>query len=116
MQKKGGNALGLTSEGGPMFHVLFYSSWKEATDDAAMMRGAKALIEKAKAMAQEKGLARDYIYMPYASGYQEVVAGYGAVNQEKLRRVARKYDPTGVFRTLQPGGFKLDGSPFGSID
>ena len=114
MQKKGGNALGLSPEDGPLFHILFYSAWNESSDDAAMMKGAKAFIDTVRALAKERGLDSDYIYMPYASGYQEVVPGYGRENQQRLERVARKYDPTRVFQNLQPGWFKLDGAPFGT--
>jgi FAD/FMN-containing dehydrogenase len=46
--------------------------------------------------------------MNYASQFQDVVASYGKENQERLKRVARKYDPTGVFQRLVPGYFKLE--------
>ncbi|KAJ4333868.1 hypothetical protein N0V95_009323 [Ascochyta clinopodiicola] len=114
MQKKGGNALGLRPEDGPFFHILFYMVWNETSDDSTMMSGAQSYLAIANALARERGLDNDYIYMPYASGYQAVVPGYGAENQQKLKGIARKYDPTGVFQKLQPGWFKLDGSPFGS--
>ena len=32
-------------------------------------------------------------------------------NQAKLKAVALRYDPNGVFQRLQPGYFKLDGAP-----
>lgn len=114
MQKNGGNALGLRPEDGPLFHILLYSPWSNSSDDAAMMKAAKDFVETARAMAKKRGLDNDYIYMPYASGYQEVVSGYGAENQLRLKSIADKYDPKGVFQRLQPGGFKLDGAPFGT--
>lgn len=112
MQKKGGNALGLKPENGPFFHILLYLAWNDTSNDASMMRGAQNLISNATALAKERGLDSDYVYMPYASGYQKVVPGYGSINQRKLKDIARKYDPLGVFQKLQPGYFKLDGSPF----
>lgn len=45
--------------------------------------------------------------MNYASKDQDVFGGYGAENEKKLRDVQGKYDPDGVFKTLQPGYFKL---------
>lgn len=45
--------------------------------------------------------------MNYAGQDQDVFAGYGEVNEERLKAVQRKYDPDGVFKTLQPGYFKL---------
>ncbi|KAJ8117444.1 hypothetical protein OPT61_g1349 [Boeremia exigua] len=112
MQNKGGNALGLKPENGPFFHILFYMAWDETSDDTTMMKGAHDYIAAVTELAKERGLDNDYIYMPYASGYQSVVPGYGAENQQRLKTTSKKYDPTGVFQNLQPGWFKLDGAPF----
>ena len=57
------------------------------------------------------GLANPYLYMNYASQFQDVVPSYGAANYAKLVATAKKYDPTGVFQTLEPGYFKLNGAP-----
>lgn len=57
------------------------------------------------------GLYEDYIYMNYASQYQDVIGSYGSGNQNRLKAVAKKYDPTGVYQELTPGWFKPDGAP-----
>lgn len=42
------------------------------------------------------------------SGYnQPVIKHYGPENVAKLWKVAKKYDPKGVFQKLVPGGQKL---------
>jgi hypothetical protein len=114
MQKKGGNALGLGPAQGPLFHALFYVSWTDPKDDEAIMRAAKEYMSRAVEMARELGKDNDYMYMPYSSPYQAVVDGYGSANVERLKATAEKYDPSGVWRELQPGGFKLEGAPSGT--
>ena len=49
-----------------------------------------------------------YIYQNYASQNQDVFAGYGAANKQRLIDISRKYDPEQIFQTLQPGYFKLN--------
>jgi FAD/FMN-containing dehydrogenase len=114
MQKKGGNALGLSPAQGPLFHALFYVSWTDAKDDEAIMKAAKEYMSRAVDIGRELGKGNDYVYMPYSSPYQAVVDGYGSANVERLKAIAEKYDPTGVWRKLQPGGFKLEGAPLGT--
>lgn len=50
----------------------------------------------------------DNIYMNYASQFEEVISSYGESNKGRLKSTADKYDPAGVFQTLQPGYFKLE--------
>jgi hypothetical protein len=110
MQKKGGNALGLYPEDGPFFHVLVYMAWNESSDDTRMMKAAEDYVKTSQAMAKKLAADNHYYYMPYSSGYQPVVSGYGTKNVAKLQAVSRKYDPEQVFQRLQPGYFKLDGN------
>lgn len=56
----------------------------------------------------------EYLYMNYASQFQDVVPSYNATNHARLVSIAEKYDPDGVFQRLQPGYFKLNGAPAGS--
>jgi FAD/FMN-containing dehydrogenase len=53
------------------------------------------------------GLHHRYIYQNYANISQDVFAGYGEENRDRLRKIQRKYDPEGVFSRLQPGYFKV---------
>jgi hypothetical protein len=116
MQKKGGNALGLYPDDGPFFHALFYMSWTDEKDDKTILKVGQDYMNKAIEMAKELGAYNDYMYMPYSSPYQPVVAGYGAKNLAKLQAVSRQYDPDQVFQRLQPGYFKLNGkAPFETV-
>ncbi|KAH1484772.1 hypothetical protein KXX26_000586 [Aspergillus fumigatus] len=111
MTRNGGNALGLDASQGP-FHLLMMSIWWEnADDDDKVLAWAKDFWETVTAKAKKDGVFHDYVYMNYASQYQDVIAGYGAANKAKLQSIAARYDPKGVYQTLQPGYFKLAGAP-----
>jgi Berberine and berberine like len=45
--------------------------------------------------------------MNYASLDQDVYAGYGAANRERLMKIKDAYDPEDVFGRLWRGYFKL---------
>ncbi|KPI40357.1 Bifunctional solanapyrone synthase [Cyphellophora attinorum] len=113
MKKNGGNPLGLIEDAaqGPFLLVNLNMQWTNIADDARIMQANANIIRRADAYAKQNGLYNDYIYMNYASQYQAVVPSYGKQNQAKLKTIAAKYDPTGVYQRLQPGYFKLDGSP-----
>lgn len=116
MQKNGGNALGIGPQDGPLFIMNLATMWNNTADDHRIMKFSNDLITRVKAEAAKKGLNNDYIYMNYASPFQDVIPSYGAENVKKLKAVAKWYDPTGVFQELQPGYFKLDGgAPFGAF-
>jgi FAD/FMN-containing dehydrogenase len=109
MQKNGGNALGLNPARGPFFVMNMSSRWSNAGDDAAILAFFSSIIKTVKAEAQAKGLDNEYIYMNYASQFEDPISSYGKQNVDRLRRISRKYDPQQVFQELHPGHFKLGG-------
>ncbi|KAK2029035.1 FAD binding domain-containing protein [Colletotrichum zoysiae] len=111
MQSDGGNALGLKVEDGPFYIVQVPIMWSNKEDDDAMYAFASRVLGRTNAEAEARGLSNDYVYMNYASQYQNVISGYGAENKDRLKGIAKKYDPTEVFQKLQPGYFKLDRGP-----
>lgn len=115
MSKKGGNALGLSPADGPLFHVLLYMVWDDATKDDTLNKAAADFMEAVKVEAKTRGLYNRYIYMNYAGPYQNVVPSYGEESLARLKSIAKKYDPNAVFQRLQPGGYKLEGAPYGEI-
>jgi len=107
MSKNGGNALGLEDEEEPLMLVNPSSMWVNAADDEVVLGAYINWLAKATARAKELGLYHRYLYMNYASQFQDPIRGYGDSNRARLRDVAKKYDPDGVFQLLQPGYFKL---------
>jgi hypothetical protein len=115
MKQNGGNALGLDPKEGPLFICNLAMLWTDAADNARILSFSNSLYERLVEEAGKRRLNNDYIYMNYASPYQDVVASYGAGNKQRLKSIAGKYDPTGVFQKLQPGYFKLEGAPYGAF-
>lgn len=112
MTNYGGNALGLDASKGPvhLMHISFW--WDDASDDDTVYEWVHSFWTQVIAKAQDMDIYNEYIYMNYASMFQDPIAGYGKANKERLRKIANVYDPTGVYQTLQPGYFKLNnGSP-----
>jgi hypothetical protein len=115
MSKYGGNALGLTVEEGPLLLLNLAYSWSEPSDDYTVISTCQAIINQTLAYAKSQGLANEYLYMNYASQYEDVVPSYNSTNHARLVEISQKYDPEQVFEKLQPGYFKLNGAPAGSV-
>ncbi|GFF95968.1 6-hydroxy-D-nicotine oxidase [Aspergillus lentulus] len=111
MMRNGGNALGLDASDGPLHLLLMSTWWENADDDEKIVAWAKDFWDTVTAKAKKDGVFHDYVYMNYASQYQDVIAGYGVANKAKLQSIAARYDPKGIYQTLQPGYFKLNGAP-----
>ncbi|TGO70711.1 hypothetical protein BELL_0679g00020 [Botrytis elliptica] len=103
MQKRGGNVLGLETEGGPLSIMNLNWGWENEEDDDKVFTALNRFVERIVDLAKDWGLNNQFIYMNYASEEQDVFGGYGEVNEKKLRDIQRKYDPEGVFKRLQPG-------------
>ncbi|KAF2111253.1 FAD binding domain-containing protein [Lophiotrema nucula] len=110
MSQNGGNPLGLSVEDGPLILLNLNMMWSHIADDERILLANSNIIKRTVAEAEARGLANQYIYMNYASQFQDVIGSYGKGNEERLRRVAGKYDPTSVFQRLQPGYFGFGGA------
>jgi FAD/FMN-containing dehydrogenase len=107
MAHDGGNALGLAPDDGPLALMNLNFAWSDAADDERVYRATERFVARSVALAEEMDLQHRFVYMNYASLDQDVFGGYGEENHERLKRVQEKYDPEGVFKSLQPGYFKL---------
>ncbi|KAJ5747721.1 FAD linked oxidase N-terminal [Penicillium nucicola] len=111
MNNHGGNALGLAGSTGPVHLMHIACWWTNKSDDETIYSFVNSFWEKVVAQAKTLGVYNEYIYMNYASMFQDPVSGYGASNKALLKSIAKKYDPAQVYQTLQPGYFKLEGAP-----
>lgn len=57
--------------------------------------------------AKSLGLWDEFIFLNDAGFYQDPLHSYGQDNFELMKAAQQAYDPTGVFQSLLPGGFKL---------
>ncbi|POS70631.1 hypothetical protein DHEL01_v210976 [Diaporthe helianthi] len=109
MQKNGGNALGLRPSDGPLMLVQLIAAWDDANLDALIEGELSRLIEKVEAMAAERGELKGFVYMNYAGTTQQVLKRYGPESLERLKDVAKQYDPEGLLQKYWKGYFQLDG-------
>ena len=103
----GGNMLGLDPSEGPLVLCLLIFTWDDAGHDPEITERGNSLNEWIIEQAKVEGLWNDWLHLNYAASWQDPIRGYGAANLEKLKAASRKYDPTGLFQTGVPGGFKL---------
>ncbi|TDZ37107.1 Bifunctional solanapyrone synthase [Colletotrichum trifolii] len=111
MTRNGGNPLGLNIEDGPVYIILLCTMWNNKEDDDAIYSFMSNTLEQISTEAKKRDSANEYLYMNYASQFQDVISGYGGENKARLKSISEKYDPKQVFQKLQPGYFKLDRAP-----
>ncbi|EEQ91777.2 FAD binding domain-containing protein [Blastomyces dermatitidis ER-3] len=105
-----GKVFGLSSEGGPYTLLLLSATWSDEADDKMIYRAFSDMLQAIKEEAKQSGLHVDYLFMNYASQFQDVISSYGAENVQRLRVASYNDDPEGFLERLQPGYFKLNGS------
>ncbi|GKZ16881.1 hypothetical protein AbraIFM66951_006374 [Aspergillus brasiliensis] len=104
-QKNGGTPLGLEAVGQQWF--LSMADWKNAEDEDRVREAVRKIVDVAEATAKQVGAYLPYRYSNYASRDQDPLSSYGAENIARLKSIAAKYDPEGVFQKLQNGGWLL---------
>jgi hypothetical protein len=58
-------------------------------------------------LSKQRGLHLPFVYMNDASRDQDPLGSYGPDNIARLKAIAKKYDPLGVFQKVQNAGFLL---------
>lgn len=104
---RGGNVLGMERYSENFIMYQSYLSWSEAKDDELFIGLGKMLTNGIQKFAAERGTAVEYLYLNYADEDQDPLSAYGADKVVFMKKVAEKYDPSGVYQTLLPGGFKI---------
>ncbi|KAH8658068.1 FAD binding domain-containing protein [Xylariales sp. PMI_506] len=107
--KNGGNLLGLAGSEEPLILYNPTPRWTEANQDDTIYEAVSGVIHKVKTEAVRLGQDHDYLYMNYASQFQDPLASYGEEMQAFIQGVVEKYDPEQFFQNLQPGSFKVGG-------
>ncbi|KAF2685006.1 FAD-binding domain-containing protein [Lentithecium fluviatile CBS 122367] len=107
MQKNGGNALGFKPSGGPLVLVSFPTSWTDPRNDKLVEDSTRKLIADVETTAKKYGVLNPFVYLNYADSNQPVQRSYGDENYDRLKQIARKYDPQSKLAQLWTGYFKL---------
>jgi hypothetical protein len=104
------NSLGFNPESEPEKDVVFLQvvfTYSDARADEGLQVALQDFVARLEKQIEEEDVHHDFVYLNFAATFQNPFAGYGEEQQEKLRSVARKYDPAGLFQKQLAGGFKL---------
>lgn len=104
-KKRGGNILGLDNV--PQTWWAFVAEWKGQQIDSVAQEAIDELYKGMQGLAHEKGQWLDFIFMNEGKWIQKVLGRYGASSVTKLEEARAKYDPEGVFQTLQHDGYLI---------
>ena len=115
MSQRGGNALGLTVDGGPLIILNINLHWSDNSDEPRMRDFMRRMTTRMKEAAELRGTHHPYRFQNHAFEEQDIFEGYGADNFKRLREVRKSVDPDGIFQMLQPGYFKLGLEPTESV-
>lgn len=104
-----GNALGIdTATKGTYIAWALAIEWVDGPGfDDIVDKWTRETIASIENATKAAGIYDAFNYMGDAAGFQEIYAGYGAENQQKLLDISRKYDPARATQNLWPGGFKI---------
>jgi len=106
----GGNVMGVERQEENGLLWLAVAMMQTAEQEAQAYHLVRNWTESVRAFAEslpEGSGIFPWRYLNYADHSQAVLESYGAENVQKIRDAAAAYDPTGVFQTLVPGGFKI---------
>ncbi|KAE8149171.1 FAD-binding domain-containing protein [Aspergillus avenaceus] len=103
--RNGGTPLGLEPVGQQWFLVM--ADWTYEEDEDRVRQAARYIVNAAEEAARKAGKLFPYRYSNYSSRDQDPLASYGVENIERMKSVAAKYDPDGVFQKLQNDGWLL---------
>lgn len=85
-----------------------YVRWSNASDDSAITQFAQQVLRELDRRSQSLGLYYPFAYLNDAGSGENVFLLYGGGKSlPRMRQIRQKYDPSGLFQYLQPGGFKL---------
>ncbi|KAH7304216.1 hypothetical protein B0I35DRAFT_414683 [Stachybotrys elegans] len=104
----GGNALGFDPAENRTLSVIVWSlSIDNIEDTEEILPAHREFISSMEEMASSRGLLHPYIMLTYSAHDQPAIASYGEENVQRLQEIRDIYDPGHVFKTLIPGGQKL---------
>ncbi|KAJ4355656.1 uncharacterized protein N0V89_003676 [Didymosphaeria variabile] len=101
------NVLGLGRFQDDLINLLFTIIWPNPLDNERVYARMRTLEDDLIALAKDQGVYNEWVYLNYASQWQDPIAAYGASEVSFLKSVSKEYDPQGISQKAVPGGFKL---------
>lgn len=103
------NSLGFDAFSRPqtdLVLILCSSFWTDPAVGNQVESAVQGFISRAEKAAQQEGVLQTFKYPNYAAArFQSPLESTG--NLDEFRRVAQKYDPSGMFQHQLIGGWKL---------
>ncbi len=103
----GTNLFGLQAGKTDDIMVDMTSAYTNKADDTLVIQVLTDIVNQQKQLLKKSNYLIDFLYLNYADISQQVLQSWGSSNVNKLRAASEKYDPSGVFQTQVPGGFKI---------
>ncbi|KAL8783547.1 MAG: hypothetical protein Q9213_004537 [Squamulea squamosa] len=103
----GTNVFGLQPGKTDDVMVDMTSAYTHKEDDALVAQVLNDVVNQQKQLLKKSNYLIDFLYLNYADISQPVLQSWGSSNVDKLKAASKKYDPSGVFQTQVPGGFKI---------
>ncbi|KAI6790359.1 hypothetical protein KC361_g7962 [Hortaea werneckii] len=103
---QGGNVMGLDNKTDRSF-MMVTARYDSELNDPVMHAAAQETVAKIKHATHLAGTDDDSLYLNYAGGFQDPIAGYGEASVAFLQATSERYDPGAIFQSRMPGGFKI---------
>lgn len=81
--------------------------WNYKSDDSRMGEILEETLAQIEKLAKLRRLHSEFIFLNDAYLSQDPLRSFGTNTFRKLKRIARTYDPMGIFQSRLAGGFKL---------
>ncbi|KAH8900384.1 FAD-binding domain-containing protein, partial [Thozetella sp. PMI_491] len=104
-QESGGNIMNIPSETHGWIALVIQST-DEKDLDLTLLK-TQEIIKKFMSAADQRSNLFDFLFMNDSPPWQSPLKGYGPKGVTQLTAAAKKWDPTGVFQSLQNSGFLL---------
>ncbi|KAJ4357068.1 hypothetical protein N0V95_002806 [Ascochyta clinopodiicola] len=105
--RRGGNVLGLDRLKENALLWLVVGSTETPEEHTIMRKKLTAFSAALEKFAKSQHLNVDWRYLNYVDETQDPLKSYGQSNIDLIRKVAAKYDPSGVFQRTVVSGWKI---------
>ncbi|KAF1363908.1 FAD-binding domain-containing protein [Lizonia empirigonia] len=105
--RRGGNVLGLDQVKENTLLWLLVGSTETPEESSIMREKLTAFSAALESFAESEGLNIDWRYLNYVDETQNPLQSYGKGNVDFMRKVAARYDPSGVFQSKVVSGWKI---------
>ena len=104
--QRGGNVLGIDKSEDALLWLITGAT-KTPEQHAIMRERLMSFSTMLEEFAESHSIRIDWQYLNYVHGSQNPLKSYGKENVHFIRKVAAKYDPSGIFQKKIVSGWKI---------